>query len=185
MLVTATGGTIKSWTAERLKLEAQGDGLMFSRKNKAYSTGSTAAALEAAIAAADNCTSSGSAAPGSSSRASADRADAAAAAVVGLDQEVSAETPVRQRPQQLQNGPAGATARAPGPAALVPAACKATNPMSRESVMARGMQVDDTNKVVVWQHAEPTSTFIIPVSAMSNMPGYPLPTTAPNGQVGL
>eukprot|EP00878_Enallax_costatus_P003652 GHUV01003866.1.p1 GENE.GHUV01003866.1~~GHUV01003866.1.p1 ORF type:complete len:1163 (+),score=390.16 GHUV01003866.1:185-3673(+) len=180
MLVTATGGTIKSWTAERLKLEAQGDGLMFSRKNKAYSTGSTAAALEAAIAAADNCTSSGSAAPGSSSRASADRADAAAAAVVGLDQEVSAETPVRQRPQQLQNGPAGATARAPGPAALVPAACKATNPMSRESVMARGMQVDATNKVVVRQH-EPTSTFIIPVSAMSNMPGYPLPTT--NGQV--
>lgn len=174
LLVTATAGTVKSWTAERLKLEAQGDGLMFSRKNKAYSTGSTAAALEAAISAVDNYTSSGSAAPVSPSRVAADRADAAGTA--GVDQDVG-RAPSRWR--QLQQ-----TGQAEG-AGPVPASCKAANPMSRESVMARGLQVDATNKVVVKPHAELSTYHIMSSHLANNVPGYSLPGTGANGQVGF
>lgn len=185
LLVTATAGTVKSWTAERLKLEAQGDGLMFSRRNRSYSSGSTALALAAAIAAADNASSSSNAtAPSTPNRSGRlDRAAAAeaAAAAAGapLDEDSMAPTIGSHLTDGVtqQNGLAGMVVEASmstfaDPAVSdtaastpVPAACKAANPMSVDNARARGLHVDAAGKVVVpKQPAQHTSVF--PYSVM-------------------
>jgi hypothetical protein len=50
--VTASTTTVKSWTADQLKLEAQGDGLMFTRRSRALTQSSSSQAHSAANAAA-------------------------------------------------------------------------------------------------------------------------------------
>lgn len=212
MLVTASSNTVKLWTADQLKVEAQGEGLMFSRSSNISQQVATADALAAAIAAADNSSSS-AAAPATPTRGeSADRAAAAAAAVASAatdQQQAVLGVPQRQAPE----GPviavdaqadatdseareasmsafleAGAAAAADAATSLpVPASCTAANPMSRENARARGLQVDATGTVVLKQHsAEPGSTF--PVYPMSAMPmSYPamppIGTEYPAGQV--
>lgn len=51
LLVTASSTTVKSWTADQLKLEAQGDGLMFSRSSRTLSASSSSAPAGAAAGA--------------------------------------------------------------------------------------------------------------------------------------
>lgn len=209
LLVTATSSTVKGWTAERLKLEAQGDGLMFSRRNRSYNSVSTAAALDAAILAADNSFELSLTAP--ARLEATDRAIAAAAAVAAApeaatapwstdDEDVAAD--VRLRPARHGSSADGvakpadeadtSSFRLPASARTVSAPvealsaalhdCKAPNPMSPENASRRGLQLDPSGTVVVKPRADTRNLFnpVYPVSAMQ-VPSYPIisPVAAP------
>lgn len=200
---------MKCWTAERLKLEAQGDGLMF-RRSKSYNSASTAAALAAAIAAADSSAEFAITAPGRLEALDRDAAAAAAVAAAAAtaswpidDDDVVGDVLPGLRRHGVSADDDNRSAHGAGthrlsaparaesaPGAVIGAAlqdCKAPNPMSRENASRRGLQLDPTGTVVM-KRAEPPSTFpnMYPMSGV-HVPSYPpiLPVAAeyPPGQV--
>eukprot|EP00879_Flechtneria_rotunda_P011134 GHRR01011632.1.p1 GENE.GHRR01011632.1~~GHRR01011632.1.p1 ORF type:complete len:1046 (+),score=387.29 GHRR01011632.1:425-3139(+) len=148
LLVTASNATVKSWTADRLQLEAQADRLMFSRAKPGNST-NTSEALAAALA------------PSGHGRSeTADRVAAAAAQMGGNTDGIasSSNNDVSRHastPIDTLAVPAVAAAANLGHAATAPpASITAANPMSRQQVMRRGLAVDPQGTVLL-QNPEP------------------------------